>query len=49
MTAAAAAGEAQSRQMYKPVGMQDGAAAAGLIDDDCRSRDGALGLKDHIS
>lgn len=37
------------RQVYKPVGVQDGAAAAGLVDDDCRSGDGALGLKDRIS
>lgn len=49
MMAEAAASKAQSRQVYKPVGVQNGAAAAGLVDDDCRSGDGALGLKDHIS
>lgn len=39
---------AKRRQVYKPVGVQDGAAAARLIDDDCRSGDGAFGLKDRI-
>lgn len=33
---------------HRPVGMQDGAATAGLIDDDRRGGDGALGLKDHV-
>lgn len=39
----------ERRPAYKPVGMQDGAATAGLIDDDSRSGDGALGLEDQVA
>lgn len=43
---AAAAGEAQT--VYKPVGVEDRAAAAGLVHDDCGDGDGACGLKDRV-
>lgn len=35
--------------MYKPVGMQDGAATTGLVDDDCGDGDGARGVKDCVA
>lgn len=35
--------------MYKPVGVEDGAATAGLVDDHCGDGDRARGLKDRVA
>lgn len=43
----AAAGEAQT--VHEPVGVEDGAAAAALVNDDRGDGDGARGLKDRVA